>query len=155
MRCPDCNKFVGLEFQDPEDVNLDMNDEELTDDGELALLVSMSCRIVRNCSECGQELKEATIEANDEEILVESETLKDHVILIVKDGRNTYDWKDGHGDLALNEESVEPIEEGGGRYAKSFFGAKVGFSITCKCGGVLHEGDVEDKVAASAMDELV
>lgn len=151
MRCPDCNKFVGLEFQDPEDVNLDMSGEELTDDGELCLLVSMQCRIVRNCADCGNELKEANLEVSDDEANVESAGL-DKCIEKKGDG---YAWKDGHGDLSISETSVNQIEEGGGRYAKAYFGAEVEYEVKCKCGEVLHTGTVSDKVAASAMDELV
>lgn len=156
MRCPDCNKFVGLELQDPEDVLLDVSDSL---DGEtLNLSVTMTARIVRNCAECGQEMKEASLEAT-EEVEVDADSLKKCVEKKTKMKDDvpveTFDWFDGHGDLNIEETSVDQIEEGGGRYAKSFFGASVSYIIKCQCGETVHEGTVEDKVAASAMEELV
>lgn len=154
MRCPDCSKFVSLEMSDPEDVNLDV---ESTLDGEtLSLSVSMSARIVRCCADCGTELKEANIEAS-EEVEVDATTLVKCVHAgAVSNGVTMYEWLDDkHGDPEISDTSVEQIEEGGGRYAKSFFGATVGYEVKCKCGESLHTGEISDKVAASAMDELV
>jgi hypothetical protein len=158
MRCPDCSKFVGLELQDPEDVSLDVSS---TLDGEtLHLSVSMTARVVRNCAECGQEMKEASLEATEEVEVdadsmikcIEKKTIK---VKGSDDEAEIFDWLDGHGEPNINETSVDQIEEGGGRYAKSYFGASVSYMVKCQCGETLHEGTIEDKVAASAMDELV
>lgn len=154
MRCPDCSKFVSLEMGDPEDVNLDMSGEELDESGELTLLVSMTCRIVRNCAECGTELKEASLEVSDDEVMVERGFLEACTEQKKVDKKDTWVWKEGHGDMSIDETNVEQIEEGGGRYAKSYFGAQVSYEVKCKCGVQLHEGQVSDKVAASGMDEL-
>lgn len=132
MRCPDCNKFVGLEFADPEVERLEIDGDE----------VACEVRIVRNCAECGQELKEAQLELSAE---IPQEVADAH------DG-------DNH-DLEVEETGVDPIEEGGGRYAKSYFGATVSFAVRCSCqkkdDAAIYEGEMSDKVAASAMDELV
>lgn len=156
MRCPDCSKFVGLELQDPEDINLDV--ESTLDGDQLSLSVSMTARIVRNCAECGQELKEANIEAN-ENVEIEACTIIKCVRVVgeAKVGDlDSYDWLDDkHGEPEINETNVEQIEEGGGRYAKSFFGANVSYVVKCKCGETLHEGEISDKCAASSMEELV
>lgn len=53
-RCPGCNKFAGLELQEPE-----VNDENFDgDSGQIAAEV----RIVRTSTCCGEEMKEATLE---------------------------------------------------------------------------------------------
>lgn len=123
MRCPDCQKFVSLEFADPEVDSLEVGDGA----------VSCTVRIVRNCGECGQELKEATLELSHD---IDHDTEK---------GKHT---------LEVEETGVDQIEEGGGRYKKSYFGASVSFKVECSCGWS-EEGTMDDKVQASGMDELV
>jgi hypothetical protein len=141
-------------MQDPEDVSLDVTS---TLDGEtLSLSVSMTARIVRNCAECGQELKEANLEAN-EEVEVDAEDLKCVETKTIKKGDEEVeiiDWQDGHGDPQIEENGVDQIEEGGSRYAKSYFGAHVTYVVKCTCGEQIWEGKIEDKVAASSMEDL-
>ena len=155
MRCPDCSKFVGLEMQDPEDVALDLASE--LDGPTLHLSVSMTARIVRSCAECSTELKEANLEAEDE-VEVEACTIVKCMRKTSVEGAEieTYDWLDDkHGDPDISDTNIDQIEEGGGRYAKSYYGAQVTYEVKCKCGELLHEGEITDKIAASAMDELV
>ena len=130
-RCPDCNKFVGLEMQDPE-----TEDIEISADAE-GVALSQSVRIVRNCAECGTEMKSADLELTDN-VTWEEMGLKAP--------------PEGYGKVEVEETGVEQIEEGGGRYKKSFFGATVAYKITLN-GKVLHEGDMSESVAASHMDE--
>lgn len=134
MRCPDCNKFVRLEMSDPDVESLEVTHVGEADDpkdGEV-FSVQASVRIVRCCAECGTEMKEATLDMEDEVIL-----------------------KTDHPDrVEIEENESIQIEEGGGRYAKSYFGAVVSYKLTAD-GKVVHEGTIEDKVAASHMDEMV
>ncbi len=127
MRCPDCSKFVSLEFAEPEVDNI-----EVDADGN----VTGGVRIHRDCADCGNELKEATFDID----------------VTVEIGEHT---GEGHELEIDGEPDVEQIEEGGGRYAKAYFGAKVTFTVKCSCGGLEVDGEYEDKVAASQMDELV
>lgn len=132
MKCPSCNKFAGLDFQDPE-----IQSEQFEDDGS----GSASVRIVRNAACCGDEMKEATLEYED--IQMPEELLKKH--------------KKKACELSA-EFSVDPIEEGGGRYAKSYFGATLTITVTCSCqkkgSDPVWVADFEEKVAASEMEEL-
>lgn len=141
MRCPDCNKFVGFEENDPEIENLEVNE-----DGQ----VNASVRIVNSCAECSNELKEATFDLEWEP----------------PDG--VFDGHAGEGhELNVEENSSERTSRSGyfkkgvfvpayGRYAKTFYGAEVEFSITCSCGKLeLVTGSMTDDVQASGMDELV
>ena len=134
MRCPDCQKFVSLEMQYPEDVTLEIQTDE---DG---FTINMTCRIVRNCAECGQEMKEATLEAESTVLWTEVE------------GHSKIDKTQ---EFVVDEESVDQIEEGGGRYAKSFFGASITYVVNDAEGKPVYSGTIEDKVAASSMDEMV
>lgn len=139
MRCNDCSKFVSLEMGDPE------MDQELTfDEGT----VSCTVRIVRTCAECGTDLKGADLEM---ELELDDAAFKDSA----SDADHT---GEGH-DIEIDEGDIAPIEEGGGRYAKSYFGAEVSFALTCSCDKDkpkrwTYEGTISDKIAASAMEEL-
>lgn len=133
MRCPDCSKFVGLEMAEPE-----VNDLEVSEDGT----VTMNVRIVRNCAECGTELKSADLELECQ-------------VDVGEHGSDDEGKHKGH-ELTVEETSVEMIEEGGGRYKKSYYGAEVSFRVTCACDESWSvEGEVSDKVAASEMEEMV
>lgn len=133
MRCPDCAKFVSMEFGEPEVEQIDV-----TPEGE----VTCSVTLTRTCADCGNDLKTASIEME----LDLTEQCKDHL--------NSEDSDDDTHDLEIEEGEINQIEEGGGRYAKSYFGAEVCFTITCKCDPKFTvEGNVSDKVAASEMEE--
>lgn len=130
MRCPDCNKFVGLDFGDPEVQSLEVDDSGT---------ITCEVRIVRCCAECGQEMKEATLSMEC-----------DAPTGLTVGERDDAEWE-------VEEESVEQVEEGGGRYAKSYFGATVVAKLTVTVDGKATSESVEltDKVAASEMDEMV
>ena len=116
MRCPDCNKFTGLENADPQ------VDEQTADfrDGSLSLQYSVT--MSRECAECSTELKSYSGDA-EEDISVEdipgyAELPKD-----VQEGLN-----DGSIDVDVSvNESSEVEESGGGRYKKNI----ITTSITC------------------------
>jgi hypothetical protein len=133
MRCPDCNKFVGLEMDDP-----DLEDIDISDNGEITATV----RIARKCADCGNDMKEALLEMSDE---------------VPQDIADRHDGEKHK--LSIEETAVEPIEEGGGRYAISYYGATVHYAVRCSCqkddADPIYESSMEEKVAASEMDEMV
>lgn len=126
MRCENCSKFVSLELQDPE-----IEDLELHDDGSLTGEV----RIVRNCAECGSEMKEARFEVN---VPAPAVTHKPDCTT-----------KDLHADAELSS-----LEEGGGRYKKSYFGAEGELRVTCSTCDAQASVKWSDKIDASSMDEV-
>jgi hypothetical protein len=136
MRCPDCNKFVSLEMSEPEiNEDLDSNDE-----GE----ITGSVRIVRTCAECGTELKEATLELKGDI----SEELPEKPTVAEGATAPTYE-------VTIEVDGTEALEEGGGRYKKSFFGAEISFTATCSWDPEWkYDGTVSEKIAASHMEEL-
>lgn len=137
-RCPDCSKFVSLEMGDPEVNTIDIQDGVIT----------AQVRIVRNCAECGTEMKEANFDPEvDLHDAMDAEELSKH---FDEDGHEL----DGH-ELSVNEGDCEGTEEGGSRYAKSFFGFNLSFEVMCSCSTeAIYNGDLNDKIQASAMDEL-
>ena len=125
-KCPSCNKFAGLETQEPEVQSIDIDET-----GH----VSAEVRLVRVSTCCGDEMKEAYFSL-EVDVGVDEHTGEGH-------------------ELQVEEESTDIIEEGGGRYAKSYYGVQVSATVTCSC-GKLEPVTVEmtDKVSASGMDEL-
>lgn len=142
-RCPGCNKFAGLEMQEPEVESVNV---ERTDCGnsDPTVTVTASVRIVRTSSCCGDEMKSADLELEGE--------------CTIADGHEG----EGH-DLEAEEEGCDSIDgEGDGkgrpsRYSKTFYGASVEVAIMCTCGDEPVEvGRVtlSDRIAASAMEDL-
>lgn len=146
MRCPDCNKFTSLELQDPEVENLDVSVDNV-EDGTAQFCITGSVRLVRTCADCGMELKEATLDIEQTVELGEDGDLKAEEITPELLKRLTEEAPEAEAT------DINPIEEGGGRYAKSYFGAEVAFALTLG-DKVLARVTWSDKVAASAMDEL-
>lgn len=133
MRCPDCSKFVSMDFSEPE-----VDDIQVTEEGE----VTASVILTRTCADCGGDLKTAQLEMTVDL----GKECEEHVN---KEGEEVHDLEIEAGD-------VNQIEEGGGRYKKAFYGAEVCFTITCACDKEWNvEGSMSDKVAASEMEECV
>jgi|SRR5580765_202693 hypothetical protein len=129
--CPSCNKFAGLELQDPEVNSVELNDKT----------ISVEVRIVRNSSCCNDEMKEYTFNV-DHEIDGDLEAKMD---AILKD--------DPNAEFDVEDNGAEQVEEGGSRYAKSYYGFTM--TVPVKHGDdTLGEVTIADKVAASGMDEL-
>jgi hypothetical protein len=132
MRCPNCEKFVGLEQADPEEQSLTVTDGE---DGK-TFTVSGEYRLARTCTDCADEMQETVFTFD-----VDGEL--DHA--------EECDAEDRELEVEAN---VEGTDEGGGRYAKRMIGIAFDAAVTCSCGAVaevLHK----DSVAASQFDSLV
>lgn len=160
MRCGSCEKFVSMDMGDPE---VDLNDVEIdyADDGKGTGTVSGTVRIVRVCADCSDELKEATLELTHEFPLPPKD---EAVKAVVTGARSTtpgpdalvapaFEDEPAEHEFEIEEDDVNPIEES--HKKKSYFGAEVCFTVTCICGcGFTYSGSMQDKVAASEMDEL-
>lgn len=130
MRCPDCNKFVSLETE-TEEPTLELNGS----------IVSGECHVSRNCADCGTELKAA-------DFILEMDVREDMPDCFKEDGQP----QEGH-DVDVKSSEVDSIEEGGGRYAKSYYGVSVAFTLECSCGKEFGSSIVE-KLAASEFEEM-
>lgn len=134
MRCPNCMKFVSFEENEPETQDVELSDTSL----------SLEVRIVNVCADCGQELKEATIELSADL----SPEATDHL-----------DSTKGH-ELSAELESCDRTSRQDGkpgtpsRYRHTFYGAEAEVMVTCSCGDYSEHTIMSNDVAASAMDEL-
>src|SRR3990172_2348422 len=86
--------------------------------------VTASVRIVNACADCGEELAEASLDLETQETSSER--------------TNRSDGKPGTPS----------------RYRRTFYGAKVEASVTCRCGKVSASVTLEDDVQASGMESL-
>jgi hypothetical protein len=145
MRCPDCNKFVGNEEQDPE-----VNSTDVDCDGN----VSAEVRIANACTECGTELTEFTFNTDADA----PEEVTRHIEKCHDD--------ENPANLEIEEGTCERTTrtEGKGRGARTFYGYTLSYTITCSCGKVADadgnvvdgefsaEGEISEDVQASGMD---
>lgn len=139
--CPSCNKLCSLEMQEPEiqdELTVEVEADE--ENSSFTFTVSGSIRIVRNSECCGMEMKEATFDISHETTLTTDEVPA--TIVTNKDY-----------ELTVEEDGIDQIEEGGGRYKKSFFGASVNFIVKVNDAEV-YRAEWSDKIAASGMDEM-
>ena len=149
MRCPDCNKFVSFDAETEPEIDASVDDSGT---------ITGSVRIVNCCQECGQELKDATLEI---EASVEDEIEKHR-----REHGMTDDEKlpVGHVKLDLSTdgsrtERTQTHDRHGrsikrARYAKHYYGAEATFTVECECGATF-ETTWSDDTPGSAMDELV
>lgn len=150
-RCQSCEKFVSLEFDES---NIEINDLEVSDewDGEnVTVHVTGNVRIVRTCADCGDELKEATLDIDSEVPLTVD--IKPHRAKPPK-GENHCQWKKGCGDLTVEDDGASGSEEGGHRYKAAYFGASTTITVTCGCGEIIASLDWSDRVSAGGMDDV-
>lgn len=108
-RCPSCERFVSIDIGEPEVEELDI--DEAT--------IYCKIRLTKCCTECGEELEEAILETEESEV-----TFCNH-----------------EGSLEIEEDGVESYDrtEGKGRGMKTFYGAIVGYKVTCdECGFELN-----------------
>ncbi len=136
MRCPDCNKFVGLDTEAEPEVDLDVDLET----GE----VTGSVRIMNACQDCGTELTEATFDV-DEEFPEAEEHLKKYADPDAGDEKHELEMEDA---LSRDERS-----QGKGRGTRTFYGALGTITVKCSCNKSWSK-DWSDEVQASHMDEL-
>jgi hypothetical protein len=126
MRCADCNKFTGLETQDPEiDIDIDNFGS-----------ISGSVTIRRECSECGNVLKEGIFDI-DHTINPADIPAEDH---------------DHSHSLEVEEVSSEITSAWAG--SKNLIGYSLLYRVICSECDASVEGTLEDSQPASAFDEV-
>ena len=110
-RCPDCNKFMSTNFEDPEIEEMEIDDEGY---------VSGSVRFVLACEECGTELREAH---SDIDFQV------DHTCLLEPDRDKEIDDV-----FEIEEKSIEGYTRGGMKKGDKWYVARVAAEWHCmKC----------------------
>lgn len=150
MRCPDCCKFTGLENQDPEVDNIEV--EGFRDGFEIRI----SGRHVRACAECGGELKAVDFE---EEFETPFSVFKDWNTLTPEQQKQFCEGL-ATGDITpeIEETGATVDESGGGRYAKNIITITVDWKLTVALPDgpeLTHEGQSEIENAAGDYEEQV
>jgi hypothetical protein len=176
MRCPSCNKFVPFDTDSEPEVDIDIDA-----DGS----VSGTVRIVNTCAECGEELKEASLDVSEDLTDECDGHLEDgFVIERIDTGERMPDtgvfpsaedaWQDaeirfGHEQASLrswlrvtertHELSVEPEDVERTEQAKgkkTLYGATMRIEVSCSCKDDWTVSRTwSDEVFGSDMDELV
>jgi hypothetical protein len=125
MRCPSCCRFVALDTDVEPELDL-----AASADG-----VSVSARIINACAECGEELREATLEMHCEVDLAAHE---DHELEASAEAERT------------------SRTEGRGRGTKTFYGCSGVAVVRCACRKepLVENLTFADDIQASSMDEL-
>lgn len=127
-RCNDCNKFVSLETDEPEEESVEVEGTG----------IQITMNITRSCAECGTEMKNASVEGTGE---IPEEWLATHT-------------GEGHGDFDAEIQSSEATETGGSRYSKNIINFEAEVLVTCKCSESTTVTVVGDGAAASEFDEV-
>ena len=119
-RCPDCNKFVGLEQGDLE---VTVNEDTLLSAEDV---IEGEVRLVLNCADCGIDMAETT-QQFEAKIDPPSDEEKPH------------EWKKGCS-VEVSEDGAEPSDRYDGkpgtpmRYQRHYYGADVTLALECSCG---------------------
>lgn len=144
--CPGCNRFAGLETEEPE-----LNDSDITPDGE----ISLSVRVYRTSSCCGEEMKECNFEDETsideviEHIAEHKENGEEYTLEVDVELEST-ERMQTH---AVNRKTGKKTPIKNMRYAKSYYGYNAAITVKCSCGEEF-EGEYGNDEQASAFEEL-
>lgn len=138
-RCPDCNKFVGLEMGDPEAEIEISNFGDLDEKtGEQEFNLSGDVRLVLNCGECSSEMKEASCEVDQMITFTHKNPKCPGVVELEVEAEGTARFTD-----AKNP-----------RYVKHFYGAELRYKLTCPECGAEDEDTGSVECQASEFEDL-
>lgn len=138
MRCPDCNKFVGMDTDTEPEVDESGFDAD-TGEGNITV------RIVNNCTECSTELKEANLEVEFD--------LSDAIEEAKEPEEEGGESPDCDFSFDVDVTRTDRTE-GKGRGLRTFYGVDVTLTLMNN-GTVIATETLHDEVQASGMDELV
>lgn len=130
-RCPSCEKMVGLETEVEDPDGSDWEYDPATGN------VTGTVRVVRKCVDCSEEMKECTF---DVDVHAEPDAK-------TKDG----------DEYAVEIDTYEATETGGGRYKKNMIGFELSGHVTRTRKGKETEVakfDASDNTQASGFDDL-
>lgn len=132
-RCADCNKWVSLETDEPQEDSIDVSDDGV---------VSIDVTVSRNCADCGTEMKNYNFQTEDQ---IDESWVAEHAHDDAQDN--------GHGEWSVETSDLESTETGGGRYSKNMIGFSCTATVTCKCGATT-DVILSDSVSASEFEEV-
>ncbi|MCK9587757.1 MAG: hypothetical protein M0Q93_00155 [Terrimicrobiaceae bacterium] len=124
MRCPDCNKFTGLENQDPE-----INSFEASFSGT-AVLITAEVRAVRACADCSTELKSIDLNLEESFEVCTFEGFNELPEPNQLELLNLVENEDDAVTVEVEEKGGESEDGGGGRYKKNIITTVIHGTIT-------------------------
>jgi hypothetical protein len=128
--CPTCGKFTSLELGDAE-----VQDIDVDEDGH----VDCEVRVTRVCTDCGEEMKEGTLQLNDD---VPEETVAEH-------------QGEGHV-LSAKDKTAKASESGAGKNLR--YDIEVAYEISCSCQSgpdqSFYAGGMEGEIYPAEMDDV-
>ena len=148
MRCQSCNKFVPN--GDPE-VNIENGEDFETElvDGKLIITCQPKVRVMIPCGECGQDLKDTTLNLD-----METEHVCDKLPKEEPEGGINIEGSleaEPIDDFKTTDRHGKPIKNP--RYQAHLYGASVTATVTCPYCQEEIEFTESDEVESSSMDE--
>lgn len=148
MRCPNCNKFVSFDEQEP----------EVSNDSDEGASISTDVRIVNACAECGEELKEYTFDVSvdfDAELVAAHEGDGHELSWSVDDAERDTDSYPKPKEVKDRKTGEVRMKYPSPRYTRTLYGFTATAVLSCTCSPEpLESLDVSDYIEASSMDEL-
>lgn len=148
--CPGCNKFAGLELEEPEleDIAVDQ------DSGQ----VNLSVRVYLTSTCCGEEMKDYWFEdnvdvddADDLEAHIEDHKAAGEEYTLEADAE--LEGTERTQTEAYNRKTHKMVKITNPRYAKTYRGYSAKITVTCSCGEEF-EGEFDNDEPASSFEEL-
>lgn len=162
-RCPDCQKFVGLEAVEPEVNSVEVLSVEDIDQetGSQMIEVGGDVHLALNCAECGSEMKTADLTIENESVEFTHNKIRPEA---VEGGPEVTEEADDvmcdaeESDLEIEDEGAESTEDyrppgRPARYQKHFYGAEVSVKIHCSKCEAEDTFQVKVEEQASAFEE--
>lgn len=151
MRCPDCNKFTGLENGEPE-----INNSAAEVSGA-SVDVQVDIHHARNCADCSTELKALDMTLEESVALDELNEFK--ALTPAQQKQVLTAAEDGTLEALLENEGAESEEGGGGRYAKNMisvtYSADLKITVTETEIKLTHHLELVEENAAGSYEEQV
>lgn len=145
MRCPNCNKYTGIDADADPELDADTLDIEVeavgADEAAEVEVPTFTCRIVNACSECGTELKAADLDLGGQTLTLPAECQRCK--------RNP-----ANAGTLVADLSAERVESWAG--SAHLYGAEVVGTITCPyedCSEAVATFTCRDDIRASDMED--
>lgn len=143
MRCEQCCKFTSLDTQEPEVNSVDVS----------GTTVTVDARSVRNCADCGTEMKALDI---NEDFELELDKFEGFAELGEKKQEQLREaWEAGSIEIEVEDDGGETNESGGSRYKKNILTTTINFTAKFSWEGLDFKftGAVNSEHAASEYEE--
>lgn len=166
MLCPSCNKFAAYDTSSEPEVSVGVESElalpfdekegaNKEDRDHATARVTGDCRIVITAECCGDELKEASFEIDQELEIVRGEGCECDLTELSVEAEGEISDRTESTITKTKKDGTVVVKQVPYRYQKRYYGAQLNVVVTCECGKTRAEAEWHDECQASSMDELV